>query len=117
MQEEDLPTGTVLIAGGGPVGLLVAQVLAHYQVKSVLLERNQSTTKWPKMDLTNSRSMEIFRRLGLADALREQGVASHIPQPVLFSTGLPADRIITKWEHPSASLSSHRASKIEIMAD
>jgi FAD-dependent monooxygenase len=52
---ERLPKGTVLIAGGGPVGLLVAKVLSHYGVKSVLFERNKSTTRWPKMDLTNGR--------------------------------------------------------------
>jgi len=98
--EESLPSGTVLIGGGGPVGLLLATILSHYGVKSVLLERNKSTTKWPKMDLTNARSMEIFRRLGLADALRLQGVPAHIDQPVLISSGLGADKPITKWELP-----------------
>lgn len=29
--------------------------------------------RWPKMDLTNVRSMELFRKLGLADELRKQG--------------------------------------------
>jgi ribulose 1,5-bisphosphate synthetase/thiazole synthase len=42
---EVLPENAVLIAGGGPVGLLLATVLAHYGVKSVLLERNKTTTK------------------------------------------------------------------------
>ena len=31
--------------------------------------------RWPKMDLTNVRSMEIFRKIGLADELRKQGEA------------------------------------------
>lgn len=42
---EVLPENTVLIAGGGPVGLLLAHVLSHYNVKTVLLERNHTTTK------------------------------------------------------------------------
>lgn len=42
---ETLSHDTILIAGGGPVGLLVATVLAHYGVKSVLLERNATTTR------------------------------------------------------------------------
>jgi hypothetical protein len=29
--------------------------------------------RWPKMDLTNARSMEFFRKLGIADDLRMQG--------------------------------------------
>ena len=35
----------VLIVGAGPVGLMTASVLAHYGVKSVILERNQDPTK------------------------------------------------------------------------
>lgn len=97
MEEEHVRTGTVVIAGAGPIGLLLATVLSHYGVRSILLERNLSTTQWPKMDLTNSRSMEILRRLGLASALRGQGVPSHFPLPVLFSSGLAANEPITRW--------------------
>jgi 2-polyprenyl-6-methoxyphenol hydroxylase-like FAD-dependent oxidoreductase len=42
---ERLENDTVLIAGGGPVGLVLATVLASFGVKSVLLERNKSTTR------------------------------------------------------------------------
>lgn len=40
--EEDV----VVIVGGGPIGLMVAFVLAYYGVKSVLLERNLTTTRF-----------------------------------------------------------------------
>jgi FAD-dependent monooxygenase len=43
--EEALPHGSVLIMGGGPVGLILATILAYYGVKSVILERNETTTK------------------------------------------------------------------------
>lgn len=39
----------------------------------MLVERNLDTTKWPKMDLTNCRSMELFRRIGISEGLREIG--------------------------------------------
>ena len=42
---ETFEEGCVLIAGGGPVGLLLAIVLAHYGVRSVILERNFQTTR------------------------------------------------------------------------
>lgn len=96
-----LPTDTVLIAGGGPVGLLLARVLSYHGVKSVLFERNNDTTSWPKMDLTNARSMEIFRKLGLADELRKQGVPADIDQDVLISSGLSQENCLTKWDLPS----------------
>ena len=60
----------VLIAGGGPVGMTLARTLAQFGVRCLLVERNASTTRHPKMDITNGRSMELFRRLGVADQLR-----------------------------------------------
>ncbi|PYI09956.1 FAD-dependent monooxygenase [Aspergillus sclerotiicarbonarius CBS 121057] len=98
---EELPSDTVLIVGGGPVGLVLATTLAHHGVKSVLIERNLTTTRWPKMDLTIARSMEIFRCLGIANGLRQRGVPSHFPFTCLFSSGLHADRPITSWTLPS----------------
>ena len=56
----------VLIAGGGPVGMTLANVLAHFGIRSMLVERNTTTTRHPKMDITNSRSMELFRRFHLS---------------------------------------------------
>lgn len=99
--EEALQEGTVIIAGGGPVGLILAKILSYYGVRSLLFERNKTTTSWPKMDLTNARSMELFRKLGLADELRKHGVPAHIDQPVLISSGLSSDEAITKWDLPS----------------
>ena len=64
----------VLIAGGGPVGMTLALQLARCGVRSVLVERNATTTRHPKMDITNARSMELFRRLGLEPALRRAAV-------------------------------------------
>lgn len=63
----------VLVVGGGPVGLLTAWQLARSNVRCMLAERNTSITRWPKMDVTNCRSMELLKSLGLADLLREQG--------------------------------------------
>lgn len=40
-----LPKGVVVIAGGGPIGLLLARVLSFYGVRSKLFERNKTTTK------------------------------------------------------------------------
>jgi threonine dehydrogenase-like Zn-dependent dehydrogenase len=43
---ENVSDGCILIAGAGPVGLLLAVVLSSYGVKSILLERNPTTTKY-----------------------------------------------------------------------
>lgn len=43
----------ILIAGGGPVGLMLAYELSRLGVPCLLAEKALETTKWPKMDLTN----------------------------------------------------------------
>ena len=55
----------VLVAGGGPTGLVLASVLSGYGINCVLVERNTHTTRFPKMDVTNGASMELLRRLGV----------------------------------------------------
>lgn len=76
----------IFIAGGGPVGMTLALELAHHGVRSVLVERNPATTRHPKMDLTNGRSMELFRRLGIADDLRAVGVPASEPLDIVWAT-------------------------------
>src|ERR1700730_6551290 len=78
----------VLIAGGGPVGMTLANVLAHFGIRSMLVEKNPTTTRHPKMDITNSRSMELFRRFGLSDVLRQVAVPEDNPFDVAWITSL-----------------------------
>jgi 2-polyprenyl-6-methoxyphenol hydroxylase-like FAD-dependent oxidoreductase len=78
----------VLIAGGGPVGLMLACELGSRGVACVLLEQKPGTTAEPKCTLTNMRSMEHFRRLGIAEATRRAGVAEDYPYRVVFATQL-----------------------------
>lgn len=61
VEEIDIP---VVIVGGGPVGLTLSNILGKNDVQHVLLEKNETTSKWPKAILTNTRSMELYRRLG-----------------------------------------------------
>lgn len=90
----------VFIAGGGPVGMTLALELAHHGVRSVLVERNQSTTRHPKMDLTNGRSMELFRRLGVADDLRAVGVPSSEPLDIVWATKATG-HVLHRFAYPS----------------
>ncbi|KAL2820938.1 monooxygenase [Aspergillus cavernicola] len=91
----------VLVVGAGPAGLIAALQLATNGTPCILAERNLETTRWPKMDITNCRSMEILRRLGIADGLRDVGVPSHWSFNVLFSTGLGGTETMPKWDLPS----------------
>lgn len=48
----------VLIAGGGPIGMTLACELSRRGIECMLVERNPTTTRYPKMDTTNARSMD-----------------------------------------------------------
>ncbi len=100
----DIP---VLIVGAGPVGLVLAKELSHHGIRSTLVERNLDTTRWPKMDITNCRSMELLRRLGLEDGLRQVGVPAQFSFDVIFATGL-AGREFARWAMPSVDAMRER---------
>ncbi|MCA8928718.1 MAG: FAD-dependent monooxygenase [Alphaproteobacteria bacterium] len=78
----------VLIAGGGPVGMTCALALAQHGVPVALFERNPETTRHPKMDITNGRSLELFRRLGVAERLRAVAVPPDHPLDVSWVTSM-----------------------------
>jgi 2-polyprenyl-6-methoxyphenol hydroxylase-like FAD-dependent oxidoreductase len=90
----------VLIAGGGPVGLMLATVLGSYGIKTILVERNLTTTRHPKMDITNGRSMELFRKFGLVDALRKAAVPEANPFDVSWVTTMSGHEL-HRFRYPS----------------
>src|ERR1700753_1543752 len=61
----------VLIIGGGIVGLSAALFLAHHGIQSMVIERHQGTSIHPRSRSANARTMELFRRLGIDDHIRE----------------------------------------------
>jgi 2-polyprenyl-6-methoxyphenol hydroxylase-like FAD-dependent oxidoreductase len=105
-----MTTTQVLIAGGGPVGLTLAKVLTRFGIKVMVVERNATTTKYPKMDITNGRSMELFARFGLADALREVAVPADHPFDVSWITSL-AGHELHRFRYPSPDQSRKRISE------
>src|SRR5687768_13587613 len=56
----------VLVVGGGPVGLTARALLERWGMRVLLVERQGELSPFPRSRLVNVRSMEIYRRLGLA---------------------------------------------------
>lgn len=70
---------SVAIVGGGPIGLALALHLDMYGVKSTIFN-SEAATRWhPKGNVHNARTMELFRKLGLADKVRALGLPGDHP--------------------------------------
>src|SRR5688572_19793667 len=78
----------VVIVGGGPVGLVLAIDLAHRGVATAVLESSETPRSFPKGNTHNSRTMEHYRRLGLADTIRQVGLPADYPTDVGYFTTL-----------------------------
>ena len=78
----------VIIVGAGPVGLTLAIDLGRRGVRCILLEQKPAPQFLPKMERCNARTMEIYRRLGIAERVRTAGFPRETPMDVFIVTSL-----------------------------
>jgi 2-polyprenyl-6-methoxyphenol hydroxylase-like FAD-dependent oxidoreductase len=88
----------VLIVGAGPVGLTLAMDLASRGIEVTIAEcRGAGETPSVMCGQISARSMEIFRRLGVAEKLRELGLPPDFPNDVVSrttATGIELSRVV-----------------------
>lgn len=79
----------IFIAGAGPVGLTTAMDLSARGIRVTLAEpRRFAEPPNVKCNHVSARSMEIFRRFGLAPTLRDAGLPADYPNDVVFRTSV-----------------------------
>ncbi len=76
----------VLIAGGGPCGLVLAIELGRRGIRSLLVDPKPGTAFNPQANATQARTMEHFRRLGFAAEVRAQGLPPDHPTDIAYFT-------------------------------
>lgn len=90
----------VLIVGGGPVGLTLAIDLGQRGVRCLLIDKRPEPSFLPKMERCHARTMEHFRRLGIADAVRKVGYPVDQPLDAFLVRSL-AEPAIAQLRAPS----------------
>ncbi|MFI7452982.1 FAD-dependent monooxygenase [Nonomuraea sp. NPDC049714] len=91
----------VLVVGAGPTGLTLAIDLARRGVACHVVEATEERGVNPRCNTTSARSMEIFRRLGLADDIRRAGLPEDHPTSIQYRTTLRGEEIF-RIDLPSA---------------
>src|SRR5258707_9152522 len=84
----------VLVVGAGRVGQTLSIDLAKRGVSVLLIERNETCLQHPKMERCNARTMEFYRRLGLADQIRAASRFRDIPMDVFIATNLCGKKLL-----------------------
>jgi 2-polyprenyl-6-methoxyphenol hydroxylase-like FAD-dependent oxidoreductase len=84
----------VLIVGAGPVGLTLAIDLAWRGIDVTVVEtRKAGEPPEPKCNHVAARTMEIFRRLGLAEKVRNAGLPADYPHDISYRTSFVGDEL------------------------
>jgi 2-polyprenyl-6-methoxyphenol hydroxylase-like FAD-dependent oxidoreductase len=90
----DMNNPDVLIVGAGPVGLTLAIDLAWRGIAVTVVEtRAPAAPPEPKCNHVAARTMEIFRRLGLADKVRNAGLPADYPHDISYRTAFTGQEL------------------------
>ncbi|MYU25093.1 FAD-dependent monooxygenase [Streptomyces sp. SID8352] len=94
----------VLIAGAGPAGAAAGALLATYGVRAMVLNKYGSVANTPRAHITNQRTMEVLRDLGLEDEAKRSATPQHLMGEHVWATSLTGPelgRLRTWYTHPS----------------
>jgi 2-polyprenyl-6-methoxyphenol hydroxylase-like FAD-dependent oxidoreductase len=86
--EPELVRTSVLVVGGGPIGLALAAGLGKRGVECTLVEQRDDAVGTAKMIVVGVRTMELCRQLGIADTVRNWGFPLDHALDSVFCTSL-----------------------------
>ena len=101
----------VIIIGAGPVGLTLALDLGRRGVHCVLVEQKPEPQFLPKMERCNARTMEMYRRMGMAGEIRAAGLTADSPMDVYVILSM-TEKPILHLKYPSVDESRRRIREV-----
>ena len=96
--ETAAPTGTtvetdVLIVGSGPSGSSAVLALSTYGVPNIMITKYRWTANTPRAHITNQRSMEFFRDMGVADEVDALATPHHLIGDTGLCTSIAGEKL------------------------
>ncbi len=82
MNEIEVP---VLIAGGSLVGLTTSVLLGSQGVQNLVVERHRGTAIHPRAAMLHQRTIEIFREVGLSDAVSDAAALEFVQNGAIMA--------------------------------
>ncbi|MGW5665833.1 FAD-dependent oxidoreductase [Streptomyces sp. NPDC003758] len=101
---DEILTTDVLVIGSGPAGGSAALFLATYGVDHIVITKYRWTANTPRAHITNQRTVEIMRDMGIEDDIKAQGTPPDLMGDTVFCTSLTGDEIgrVRTWgTHPA----------------
>ncbi|ALG11769.1 FAD-dependent oxidoreductase [Kibdelosporangium phytohabitans] len=89
----------VVVVGSGPAGGTAALALATYGVRTLLVNKYGWVANTPRSHITNQRTMEVFRELGVEQDASLHGTPPDLMGDTVLCTSLAGPEIgrITSW--------------------
>ncbi|GAA1191967.1 FAD-dependent oxidoreductase [Prauserella alba] len=94
----------VLIVGSGPAGASAALFLSTLGVRNTMITKYRWTANTPRAHITNQRTMEIFRDMGVEDRVLADATPHRLMGDTVFCTAIAGEeigRILTWGNHPA----------------
>ncbi|MGW7426321.1 FAD-dependent oxidoreductase [Streptomyces sp. NPDC054813] len=98
MSETELPadsavTTDVVVVGSGPAGASAALLLATLGVDTIMITKYRWTANTPRAHITNQRSMEVFRDLGIEGQVLADATDHSLVGDTVFCTSITGEEI------------------------
>lgn len=90
-------TTDVLVVGSGPSGASTALFLARHGIDVTMITRSTWVSNSPRAHITNQRTMEVLRSVGLEDAARAQATPGALMANHVLCTSIAGEELGRVW--------------------
>ena len=104
LPSSDVVSTDVLVVGSGPAGGSAALFLSSLGVDNMMITKYRWTANTPRAHITNQRTMEIFRDLGIEEQVKAEATPHHLMGDTVFCTSIAGEelgRILTWGTSPA----------------